>query len=184
MMHLFVLSRDPNENVQLHNDTDVLAQCLHLMQLLLTIHKLEGETVSGISLSPFSESLDPLTVWGRETAANYSWIRRNLKAFLDEYQYRWGDDKNQRHASWRAYELLKEPPRKIRARSLEKPFAMTPFPVPSAFRKARWDSMDVVLLHQMLYSNSRGLRPKKTQRYTKRLIPVFMLLETETALNQ
>lgn len=179
MQTAFVLSRDPAENARFHVDSDVLSRCLHLAQVLATIHEAEGDSVRGVTVSAFTDLNDPLVLWGRETAANYTWLRRCLHAFLREYQYRWGDAKGQRHAMWGSYEALREPPRGTRARSLEKPFAMTAFPLPSEHPKARYADRDPVELHKMLYANSRGFRPTKTRCYTKREVPAFMSVDPE-----
>lgn len=172
MPHLFVLSRDPAENARLHTDGSVLAQCLHLAQLLSTVCTTEKEPRAHAP-TPFADRNQPLAAWARETAANYTWVRRNLRAFLDEYQHRWGNASGKRHEMWAAYEALREPPRTIRVKSYDKPFAMTPFPQPTDYRKARHKQCDTVELHRMLYANHCGIG--KVHKYTNRSIPGFMV---------
>lgn len=180
-MSIHVLHRDPRVAASLLINEDVLQACLGAAQVLGTVHRQYGEltfntkrgqweTAAGRkAYAPYD--MDEEIAWACETAGNYAWVRRYFAGALEEYQHRWGDAGNKRHASWRVYEALKEPPRALRARCLGRPDEMTAF-LPPANSNFPPDT-DVVHVHRTVYRDTR-LKRHAIPAYTRREIPDFM----------
>ena len=100
-MNIFFLDWDPEVCAQYHVDKHVVKMILESCQLLYTCHwtaladgtpEYLASTPNGTGYKPTHRN-HPCSIWLRESLDNYLWLLRLARALVDEYHFRYGDDK-------------------------------------------------------------------------------------------
>jgi hypothetical protein len=166
-MNIFFLDWDPELCAQYHLDKHVVKMILESCQLLYTCHwtttttppEYLASTPNGTGYKP-THPKHPCSIWLRESLDNYLWLVRLARALVDEYKFRYGEEKTHKcedHLDW----LSMVYPAGLESHGLTPPrLAM-----PDEFKRA-----DPVEAYRAYY---RGAKQKLMQ-YRKRPKPSFL----------
>ena len=167
-MNIFFLDWDPEVCAQYHVDKHVVKMILESCQLLYTCHwtaladgtpEYLASTPNGTGYKPTHRN-HPCSIWLRESLDNYLWLLRLARALVDEYHFRYGDDKVHKcedHLDW----LSMVYPAGLESKGLTSPrLAM-----PDEFKRA-----DPVEAYRAYYIGAK----QKLMQYRKRPRPSFL----------
>ena len=168
-MNIFFLDWDPEVCAQYHVDKHVVKMILESCQLLYTCHwtmTMQTAPPPYISCAPNGKGYKPThrnhpcNVWLRESLDNYLWLLRLAHALVDEYKFRYGEDKTHKceaHLEW----LSMVYPAGLERRGLTPPrLAM-----PDEFK-----SPDAIDAYRAYYLGAK----QKLIKYSKRPKPSFL----------
>ena len=91
-MNIFILHKDPKQNVKLYCDQHVRKMILETAQLLSFAHYHHHSRAKKEKIYKDSKSHTnhPCALWVRESWANYDYLCKLGMALCKEYTYRWG----------------------------------------------------------------------------------------------
>lgn len=113
-MNIFVLSDNPIDAAKYHCDKHVIKMIVESTQLLSNAHHYYNDInyiddnyyINELEICKPTHINHPCSKWVRETSGNYKWLLELLYNLLEEYQIRYGDNKNKWHKSWNKFDAL------------------------------------------------------------------------------